>query len=43
LDTARRAHQVAKRLLKSYEQPALDTAVAEALHEFVARRKLDQA
>jgi trimethylamine---corrinoid protein Co-methyltransferase len=39
LDTAQRAHQVAQQLLKSYEQPLLDTAVAEALHEFVAQRK----
>jgi trimethylamine---corrinoid protein Co-methyltransferase len=39
LDTAQRAHRVAQRLLKSYEQPALDTAVTEALYEFVARRK----
>ncbi len=38
-DAAKRANQVAKQLLKTYEQPALDTAVAEELNAYVQRRK----
>ncbi len=38
-DAARRAHTVAGQLLAAYEPPPLDPAVAEALADFVARRK----
>jgi trimethylamine--corrinoid protein Co-methyltransferase len=38
-DTPQRAAQVWKSLLREYEQPALDPAVAEALADFVARRE----
>jgi trimethylamine--corrinoid protein Co-methyltransferase len=38
-DAAQRAHRVAKQLLAAYEPPAMDTAVAEALQEYVDRRK----
>jgi trimethylamine--corrinoid protein Co-methyltransferase len=39
LDAVKRANQLAKRLLAEYEEPALDTAVAEELHDYVQRRK----
>ncbi len=38
-DAARRAHDVAGQLLAAYEPPPLDAAVAEALADFVARRR----
>ena len=38
-DAARRAHAVAGQLLAAYEPPPLDPAAAEALADFVARRK----
>jgi trimethylamine--corrinoid protein Co-methyltransferase len=38
-DTRQRARIVAQALLKSYEQPPLDTAIQEALADFVARRE----
>ncbi|MEM7333172.1 MAG: trimethylamine methyltransferase family protein [Chloroflexota bacterium] len=34
-----RANRIWKTLLKNYEQPELDTAVADALADFIARRK----
>ncbi|MDH3468270.1 MAG: trimethylamine methyltransferase family protein, partial [Gammaproteobacteria bacterium] len=34
-----RANRVWKQLLKEYEEPALDPAIAEELNVFVARRK----
>jgi trimethylamine--corrinoid protein Co-methyltransferase len=34
-----RANRIWKELLAQYEEPALDPAIAEALHAFVARRK----
>lgn len=37
-DAAKRANQVAKQLLKLYELPSLDTAVAEALQAYVQQR-----
>lgn len=43
LDAAQRANQVAKQLLATYEQPPMDAAVAEALTDFVARRKKELA
>lgn len=39
LDTARRANGIWKRLLAEYQQPPLDPGIAEALTEYVARRK----
>jgi trimethylamine--corrinoid protein Co-methyltransferase len=39
LDAAQRAHRVAKQLLAAYERPPLEPAVAEALADYVARRK----
>ncbi|HKG56736.1 MAG TPA: trimethylamine methyltransferase family protein [Candidatus Limnocylindrales bacterium] len=39
LDAAQRANKVWKRMLASYEAPALDPAVDEALSDFIARRK----
>ncbi len=38
-DAARRAHDVAGQLLAAYEPPPLDPTVAEALVDFVARRR----
>ncbi len=38
-DAARRAHDVAGQLLAAYEPPPLDLPTAEALADFVARRK----
>lgn len=38
-DAAQRAHRVAQLLLASYEAPALDPAVGEALRDYVERRK----
>ncbi len=39
-DAYQRAHAHYKKLLRDYEAPALDPAVAEQLQEFVTRRKL---
>ncbi len=39
LDAAQKANAEWKRLLKSYEPPPLDTAVDEALQEFITKRK----
>jgi trimethylamine--corrinoid protein Co-methyltransferase len=39
LDAAQRAHRVWKQLLATYEPPALEPAIEEALREFVERRK----
>lgn len=39
LDTARRANGIWKRLLTEYQQPPLDPGIAEALTDYVARRK----
>ena len=39
LDAAQRAHKVAHQLLESYEPPPLDDAIAEALHDYVTRRR----
>ena len=36
-----RANAIWKQMLGEYEQPPLDEAVAEALAEFVARRKAE--
>lgn len=41
-DAAKRANQLAKQLLRDYEKPALDTAVAEALDAYIQRRKEDE-
>jgi trimethylamine--corrinoid protein Co-methyltransferase len=38
-DAARRAHTLARQLLDHYEPPPMDSAVAEELAAFVARRK----
>ena len=38
-DSAQRANGIWKRLLRDYEQPALDPAVDEALRDYIARRK----
>lgn len=43
LDAAQRAHRVWKALLETYEQPAIDPAVEEALREYVTRRKQELA
>lgn len=37
-DAARRANQIAKQLLADYEEPAMDTAVHEALQAYVVQR-----
>ncbi len=42
-DAARRANAVWKELLAQYEAPELDTAVADALHDYVARRERELA
>ncbi|MFQ5400576.1 MAG: trimethylamine methyltransferase family protein [Anaerolineae bacterium] len=42
-DAAQRAHQVAQQLLAAYERPSLDTAVNEALRDYVERRKKELA
>jgi trimethylamine--corrinoid protein Co-methyltransferase len=39
MDAARRAYNIWTELLASYEPPPLDPGVAEALNEFVARRR----
>jgi trimethylamine:corrinoid methyltransferase-like protein len=39
MDTAKRAHLVAKRLLETYEPPSPEPGVEEALRDYVARRK----
>jgi trimethylamine--corrinoid protein Co-methyltransferase len=38
-DAARRANSIWKKLLAEYEAPPLDPGIAEALHDFAARRK----
>lgn len=38
-DAAKRANQLAQKLLREYEEPPLDTAVREALHDYVAGRR----
>ncbi len=43
LDAPQRANQIAKQLLATYEQPPMDAAVAEALTDFMARRKEELA
>ncbi len=42
-DASQRAHLKWKEVLKNYEEPKLDPAVDEALRDFVARRKREQA
>jgi trimethylamine:corrinoid methyltransferase-like protein len=37
--TAVRAQAIWQAMRKQYESPSLDPAIAEALHEFVARRE----
>ncbi len=39
LSTEQRANAIWKKLLENYEQPAIDPATLEALHEYVAKRK----
>lgn len=39
MDSAQRANKIWKRLLRDYEPPPLDPAIAEALREYVAKRK----
>ncbi|MDH3694395.1 MAG: trimethylamine methyltransferase family protein, partial [Gammaproteobacteria bacterium] len=39
LDAAQRANKRWKKLLKEYEQPPLDSAIDEALQEYIAKRK----
>jgi trimethylamine--corrinoid protein Co-methyltransferase len=39
LDSAQRANKLAKQLLAQYEQPEMETAVAEELGEYVEKRK----
>ncbi len=41
LDAAHRAHNLAKQLLAHYEQPAMETAVAEELKTYIEKRKLE--
>jgi trimethylamine--corrinoid protein Co-methyltransferase len=43
LDAARRANGIWKRLLAEYQQPPLDPGIAEALTDYVARRKREIA
>ncbi|TIS12472.1 MAG: trimethylamine methyltransferase, partial [Mesorhizobium sp.] len=43
LDASQRAHVRWKKLLAEYEEPALDAAIDEALSEFVAQRKAQNA
>jgi trimethylamine--corrinoid protein Co-methyltransferase len=43
LDTARRANAIWKQLLADYQQPPLDPAIAEALADYVVRRKREIA
>ena len=40
-DATRRAHEVYKRLLREYEEPAMDPAVRDELSDFIARRKAE--
>ncbi len=42
-DTAKRANRVWKEMLAHYEPPPLDTAIAEALDDYVARRERELA
>ena len=39
LETSQRANKIFKKMLEEYEMPAVDTAVNEALLEFVHKRK----
>lgn len=39
LDAAARAHTIAHQLLNTYQSPSLDPSLAEALQDYVARRK----
>ncbi len=39
LDLAQRANTMWKSMLESYEAPALDPAIDEALNDFITRRK----
>ena len=39
LETSQRANKICKKMLEEYEMPAMDTAVNEALLEFVHKRK----
>lgn len=41
LDVAQRANRTWKKLLQEYQQPELDPATAEALNDYVSRRKSD--
>ncbi len=41
IDARTRANTVWKELLKTYDEPKLDPAVAEALDAYVARRKAE--
>jgi trimethylamine--corrinoid protein Co-methyltransferase len=41
LDTAQRANKIWKEMLDSYEAPALDPAIDDALGDFMARRKAE--
>ncbi len=41
LDTAQRAHRVAKQLLATYEAPPIDDCIQEELHEYVCKRKAE--
>ena len=41
LDAAQRANTLWKRRLAEYEAPALDSAVDEAMLDFIARRKAE--
>jgi trimethylamine--corrinoid protein Co-methyltransferase len=43
LDAAQRANAIAKQLLAVYEPPPMDIGVAEALNEYVARRREELA
>lgn len=39
LSSEQRANTLAKKMLEDYEQPAIDPATLEALHDYVAKRK----
>ena len=40
-DATLRAHEIYQRMLDAYQPPAIDVAAAEAIDDFVARRKLE--
>jgi len=40
VNTEQRANQIWKQLLREYQQPPIDSAIDEALRDYVARRKL---